>query len=235
MIVPGIVSEDAPEWGFDHMKEFVVIGLGSFGTNVALTLANSGATVMVVDQDEGKLEEIANEVTDTICADASNPAVLGQLGIGNYDGAVVGIGDNFEASVLIVMQLKELGIPYVMAKASTDLEGRILRKVGADKITFPDREMGIRAGNQIMNGNYFEAIEVSDRYSIVDLGVPAAWIGQSLAELDIRSRYGVNVIGIREADGVNINPAPEEKLQDGDILIVLGDNSQLKKIREMEA
>ena len=231
----GIVSKDAPEWRFDHMKEFVVIGLGSFGTNVALTLANSGATVMVVDQNEGKLEEIANEVADTICADASNPAVLGQLGIGNYDGAVVGIGDNFEASVLIVMQLKELGIPYVMAKASTDLEGRILRKVGADKITFPDREMGIRAGNQIMNGNYFEAIEVSDRYSIVDLGVPAAWIGQSLAELNIRSRYGVNVIGIREVDGVNINPAPEEKLQDGDILIVLGDNSQLKKIREIKA
>jgi trk system potassium uptake protein TrkA len=215
------------------MKEFVIIGLGHFGMNVAMTLANSGATVMVVDKDENKLEEIAGEVTHTICADAANPAVLKQLGINNYDGAIVGIGHALETSVLITMQLKEMGMPFVMAKAATNLEGRILHKIGADKVIFPDREMGIRVGNQILNGNYFEAIELSDRYSIVDLEIPSAWIGKSLAELNVRSKYGVNVIGIRGLESVNINPDSNEKLKEEDVLIVLGHNTELTKLRGM--
>jgi trk system potassium uptake protein TrkA len=216
------------------MKEFVIIGLGHFGVNVAMTLANSGATVMVVDKDENKLEEIAGEVTHTICMDATNPAALKQLGINNYDGAVVGIGHALETSVLITMQLKEMGVPFVMAKAATDLEGRILHKIGADKVIFPDREMGIRVGNQILNGNYFEAIELSDKYSIVEIDVPAAWVGKSLAELNVRSRYGVSVIGIRGLESVNINPNPNEKLNEEDILITLGHNTELIKLRGME-
>lgn len=214
-------------------KEFVIIGLGNFGTNVAVTLANSGATVMVVDKDENKLEEIAEQVTYSICIDATNSVALKQLGIHNYDGVIVGIGHALETSVLIIMQLKEMGVPFVMAKAATNLEGRILHKVGADKVIFPDREMGIRVGNQIMNDNYFEAIELSERYSIVDLDVPQSWAGKSLTELNIRSRYGVSIIGIRGLESVNINPDPTEKLKSEDILIVLGDNTELKKLREM--
>jgi trk system potassium uptake protein TrkA len=131
------------------------------------------------------------------------------------------------------MQLKELGVPFVMAKAATNLEGRILHKIGADKVIFPDREMGIRVGNQIMNGNYFEAIELSESYSIVDLDVPPAWVGKSLAELNVRSKYGVNVIGIRELETVNMNPAPKEKLKAEDVLIALGHNNELSKLRGM--
>lgn len=213
-------------------KDFVVIGLGHFGSNVAVTLANSGANVMVVDNDENKLEEVAGQVAYAHCTDVTNPAALRQLGIHNYDGAIVGIGNSLETSVLVTMQLKEMGVPFVMAKAATELEGRILHKVGADKVIFPDREMGIRVGNQIMNGNYFEAIELSERYSIVDFNVPAAWVGKSLVELKIRSRYGLNVIGIRGLDSVNINPEPEEKLKEEDILIVLGQNTQLMKMRQ---
>ncbi len=214
-------------------KEFVVIGLGDFGTNVAVTLESSGAVVMAVDWDENKLEEIAEQVTHTSCTDATNPVALKQLGVQNYDGAIVGIGHALETSVLITMQLKEMGVPFVMAKASTNLEGRILHKVGADKVIYPDREMGIRVGNQIMNGNYFEAIEVSEKYSIVDFDVPRGWVGKSLTTLNIRSKYGVNVIGIRGVDSVNINPNPSEKLKEGDVLIVLGHNMELNKLREM--
>lgn len=213
-------------------KEFVVIGLGHFGNNVAVTLANFGATVMVVDKDEKKLEEIAGQVTYANCTDATNPAALKQLGIHNYDGAIVGIGQSLETSVLVIMQLKEMGVPFVMAKAATNLEGRIMHKVGADKVIFPDREMGIRVGNQIMNDNYFEAIELSERYSIVDFNVPPSWVGKSLIELKIRSRYGVNVIGIRGLETVNINPDPAEKLKEEDILIILGHNTQINKMRE---
>lgn len=213
-------------------KEFVVIGLGHFGNNVAVTLAKSGATVMVVDKDEKKLEEIAGQVAYANCTDATNPVALKQLGIHNYDGAIVGIGQSLETSVLVIMQLKEMGVPFVMAKAATNLEGRIMHKVGADKVIFPDREMGIRVGNQIMNDNYFEAIELSESYSIVDFDVPQSWAGKSLIELNIRSRYGVNVIGIRGIETVNINPDPAEKLKEEDILIILGHNTQINIMRE---
>lgn len=117
-------------------KEFVVFGVGDFGMYVAKTLANSGATVMVVDKDEERLEQIASEVTHTICADATNPEAVKQLGIGNYDGAIIGIGRSLETSALITMQLKELNVPFIMAKASTDMEGRILSRIGADKVIF---------------------------------------------------------------------------------------------------
>lgn len=214
-------------------REFVVIGLGQFGTNVAKTLANYGATVMAVDTDDRKLELVADLVTHTICADATNPEVVRQLGIQNYDGAIIGMGHDLESNVLITIQLKEIGVPFVMTKASTDLEGRILHKVGADKVIFPDKEMGYRVGNQIMNGNYFEAIELSEKYSIVDIDVPESWVGRTLSGLNIRSRYGVNIVGIRGREEININPAPDDELKADDILIVLGHNTELQKLREM--
>lgn len=214
-------------------KEFVVIGLGQFGTNVARTLSSSGAQVMVIDKDEKQLEEVANQVTHSICADATNVEAMRSLGIKNYDGVIIGIGHDLETNVLITIQMKEMGVPFVMTKAATDLEGRILRKIGADKVVSPDKEMGIRVGNQVMNGNYFEAIELSEKYSIVDIDVPSSWIGKSLVDLNVRSRYGVNIIGIRSVDGTNINPDPHEALKDEDVLIVLGHNSQLQKIREI--
>lgn len=214
-------------------KEFVVIGMGQFGANVAISLESRGAVVMAVDRDEKKLELVADRVTHTICADAANPEVMHSLGINNYDGAIIGIGNSLEDSVLITIQLKELGMPFIMAKASTDLEGRILHKVGADKVIFPDKEIGFRVGNQIMNGNYFEAIELSERYSIVDLNVPEAWKGKSLRQLDIRSRYGVSIIGIRGLEETNINPEPEYELKEDDVLIALGHNSELQRLREI--
>ena len=211
-------------------REFVIIGVGEFGNNVAKTLSNSGATVMVVDKDEAQLENIADYVTYSVCVDATNPEAMKQLGIRNYDGAIVGIGHNLETSVLITMQLKEMGVPFIMVKASTDIEGRILAKVGADKVIFPDREMGIQIGNNIMNGNYFEAIELSEEYSIVDIAVPKSWVGKTLQEANIRSKYGVNVIGIRNLQEMNINPAATHTLTDDDVLIILGHNTDIQDL-----
>lgn len=214
------------------LKEFVIFGSGEFGTNVAKTLANSGATVMVVDKDAGKLETIADFVTHSVCADATNPEAMKQLGIRNYDGAIVSIGRSLEASVLITMQLKEMGVPYIMVKAATDIEGRILARVGADKVIFPDRQMGIRIANEIMNGNYFEAIELSEEYSIVDIPVPGSWKGKTLQEINIRSQYGVNVIGVRSLEETDINPSADRVLLGEDILIILGHNTDIQQLRE---
>lgn len=215
-------------------KEFVVFGVGDFGMNVAKTLSNSGATVMAVDKNESQLEKIAGEVTHTICADATNPEAMKQLGIRNYDGAVVGIGHNLETSALITMQLEEMDVPFIMVKASTDIEGRILTRLGADKVIFPDREMGIRVANDIMNGNYFEAIELSEEYSIVDMMAPSEWVGRNLQQLNIRSKYGVSIIGIRGLEETNINPAAEYTLQPQDVLIVLGHNTEIQRLREKQ-
>ena len=215
-------------------KEFVIFGVGDFGMNVAKTLANSGATVMVVDKEESQLEKIASEVTHTICADATNPEAMKQLGIRNYDGAIVGIGHNLETSALITMQLKEMDVPFIMVKASTDIEGRILTRVGADKVIFPDREMGIRVGNDIINGNYFEAIELSDEYSIVDMAVPSSWVGKTLQQLNVRSKYGISIIGIRGLEELNVNPAADYRLLAQDILIVLGHNTEIQRLREIK-
>ena len=214
--------------------EFVIFGVGDFGMNVAKTLANSGATVMVVDKEESQLEKIASEVTHTICADATNPEAMKQLGIRNYDGAIVGIGHNLETSALITMQLKEMDVPFIMVKASTDIEGRILTRVGADKVIFPDREMGIRVGNDIINGNYFEAIELSDEYSIVDMTVPTSWVGKTLQQLNVRSKYGISIIGIRGLEELNVNPAADYRLLAQDILIVLGHNTEIQRLREIK-
>ena len=215
-------------------KEFVIFGVGDFGMNVSKTLANSGATVMVVDKEESQLEKIASEVTHTICADATNPEAMKQLGIRNYDGAIVGIGHNLETSALITMQLKEMDVPFIMVKASTDIEGRILTRVGADKVIFPDREMGIRVGNDIINGNYFEAIELSDEYSIVDMTVPTSWVGKTLQQLNVRSKYGISIIGIRGLEELNVNPAADYRLLAQDILIVLGHNTEIQRLREIK-
>ena len=215
-------------------KEFVIFGVGDFGMNVAKTLANSGATVMVVDKEESQLEKVASEVTHTISADATNPEAMKQLGIRNYDGAIVGIGHNLETSALITMQLKEMDVPFIMVKASTDIEGRILTRVGADKVIFPDREMGIRVGNDIINGNYFEAIELSDEYSIVDMPVPTSWVGKTLQQLKVRSKYGISIIGIRGLEELNVNPAADYRLLAQDILIVLGHNTEIQRLREIK-
>lgn len=214
-------------------KEFVIIGLGQFGINVAKTLANAGLTVMAVDKDEFVLEKVADEVTHTICMDATNPEAMKQLGIQNYDGAIVGMGHDLQTNVIITMQLKEMGVPYIMAKATTELEGRILRKIGADRVIFPDKEMGLRVGSEIMNGNYFEVVELSEKYSIVDILCPMTWSGKSLREVNIRSNYGVSVIGIRRREETYINPEPDYMIEEDDILIVLGHNNELQKLREI--
>ena len=146
----------------------------------------------------------------------------------------MGIGHNLETSALITMQLKEMDVPFIMVKASTDIEGRILTRVGADKVIFPDREMGIRVGNDIINGNYFEAIELSDEYSIVDMAVPTSWVGKTLQQLNVRSKYGISIIGIRGLEELNVNPAADYRLLAQDILIVLGHNTEIQRLREIK-
>lgn len=215
-------------------KEFVVFGLGRFGRSVATTLAESGCEVLVVDNDEDKIQAMADIVTYAVKADVCDSEIIETLGISNFDGAIVAIGESLEASVMITILVKELGIPFVLAKAQTDIHAKVLKKVGADTVVFPEKETGIRIAHNLMMGNLFNAIELSSTTSMMEIDVPQSWVGQSITELNLRAKYKVNVIGIKHNSELNINFNPEEALRKEDILIVIGKNDTLNKLANME-
>jgi len=214
----------------NNRKEFVVFGLGKFGCSVAKTLADNGCQVMAVDSEQSKVEEIAADVTFAVCTDVTDAEAVHSLGIRNFDGAVVAIGENLEASVLVTIIAKEMGIPYVLAKAQTELQAKVLKKVGADKIIFPEKESGMRIANNLASGNFFDAIELSTKYSMMDLDVPADWIGKTLRELNLRATRKINIIGIKRNEEFEITPDPDAPLLEDDVLVVIGNNQALKKL-----
>ncbi|BBF44324.1 Trk system potassium uptake protein TrkA [Lachnospiraceae bacterium KM106-2] len=215
-------------------KEFVVFGLGRFGKSVATTLAESGCEVLVVDENEDKIQEMADIVTYAVKADVCDAEMMESLGISNFDGAVVAIGEDLEASVMVTILAKELGIPYVLAKAQTEIHAKVLKKVGADQVVYPEKETGIRIANNLLMGNFFNAIELSCTTSMMEIDLPESWEGQSLAELNLRAKYKVNVIGIKQHDVLNINPDADQILNKSDILVVIGKNDMLNKLASME-
>lgn len=216
-------------------KQFMIIGLGQFGKSLVSTLHNSNVDLLVIDRDATKLEDISDKASQAVCADASKQEVLEQFDIDSFDGAVITIGHDMEFSVKTVMHLKEMGMPFIMAKATSDFEGRILTKVGADKIIFPDREVGIRLGKEIVSGNYYDAVDISETYSITDIVLPQKWINKSIIELNLRKVHGINVVGIRRQEDVIINPNPDFVFKDEDILIVLGSNNNIENVRKIKS
>lgn len=214
-------------------KQFMIIGLGQFGKSLVSTLHNSNVDLLVIDRDITKLEEISDQASQAVCADASKQEVLEQFDIESFDGAIVTIGHDMEFSVKTVMHLNEMGMPFIMAKATSDFEGRILTKVGADKIIFPDREVGIRLGKEIVSGNYYDALDISETYSITDIVLPNKWVNKSIIELNLRKSYGINVVGIRRQEDVIINPTPNFVFKDEDILIALGSNKDIDAVRKI--
>ena len=211
-------------------KEFVVFGLGKFGLSVAKTLADNGCQVMAVDSDPDKVEEIAEHVTYAVCTDVTDAEAIHSLGIRGFDGAIVAIGENLEASVLVTIIVKEMGIPYVLAKAQTELQAKVLKKVGADKIIFPEKETGIRIANNLVSGNFFDAIELSTKYSMMDLDLPEEWAGKTLRELNLRATKKINIIGIKRNEEFEITPDPDMPLMTDDVLVVIGRNQTLTKL-----
>lgn len=211
-------------------KEFVVFGLGRFGKSVALTLADSGCEVLVIDENEEKVHDIADRVTYAIRANVTDAETLGSLGLKNFDGAVIAIGENLEASVLATILVKELGIPYVLAKVQTETQAKVLKKVGADMVVFPEKETGIRIANKLIHGNFFDAVELSTTYSMMEIAVHEDWIGKNLIELELRSTYDINVIGMKKDEAFDINPDPSRALEADDILVVIGCNDALSQL-----
>lgn len=211
-------------------KEYIVIGLGRFGNSVAKQLEANGCKVLAVDRSEQRVGQIAEYVTLAMRIDVTDEEALGALGGRNFDGAVISIGHGLEASVLATIWAKEQGIPQIIVKAYDEMQGKILSKVGADEIVYPERQMGVHLANDLAFNNLFDTIELTSEYSIADVDILDSWAGKNLKELKIREKYGVNVIAVKRGGVLLINPSADEPMKNNDVFVLLGRNQTLQKI-----
>ena len=211
-------------------KQFVVLGLGSFGASVAVTLQQLGCDVVAVDQDMERIEDVADRVTYAMQADIGDPELFDVLGKESFDGIVITSSENLEGSIMATLAAKEAGIPYVLCKAHNKRYAEVLRKVGADAVVFPEKEMGKRIAKNLVSANLADWIALSPDYSVVEAAIPEKWIGRTLKELDVRKTYEVNVVGIKEGERVEITPDPDMPLKPKMILMLVGSNEALQRI-----
>ena len=190
-------------------KSIIVFGLGKFGQSISIELANAGAEVLAIDLDEERAHDVANIVDCAVSGDVRDTDTLESLGISNMDAAVVAITGSLDASVMATIFAKEAGVPYILAKAQDEIHGRILQKVGADKVIIPEHESGIRAARQLITGNVLDFVELSKNIRMVEITVRDAWIGHSLQELDLRRTEHINVIAVRKDEEVLVNLNPD--------------------------
>ena len=211
-------------------KSYAVIGLGQFGMSVAETLAESDCDVLAIDAREENIQEIADKVTYAVRADVREPEVLRTLGVQNVDVAVIAVAENMEASIMATMQAKELGVPYVLAKAMNALHGKILEKIGADRVIYPEQSMGLRVARNLMSGGFLDVFELSTEFSMAEFPVPTEWVGKSLQELQLRESHDLNVIAIKVGDDVEINLDPVKPLEADWHLMAVGKNKVLERL-----
>lgn len=214
-------------------KQFVVIGLGRFGASVAKTLYGLGNDVLAIDMDEDLVQEISDNVTHAVQVDATDENALRSLGIRNFDVAVVTIGANIQASVMVTLLVKELGVKYIIAKGNSDLHAKVLYKIGADKVVLPEKDMGVRVAHNLVSDSILDYIELSQDYSIMEISTLAEWQGKKLNELDLRKKYGINVVAIKKENEINISPLADEKIGKGDVIVAIGAADELKKFEGM--
>ena len=195
-------------------KQFAVFGLGSFGESIALELQKLGCEVVAVDKDMERVKGIADSVSYAMQA----------------DGVVIAEAESLEASIMATLVCKEIGVPNVIAKAKNERHATVLKKIGADSIIFPEKEMGIRMAKNLMSASFTDWIALSPDYSIVETPMPVKWSGKTLQELDVRRNYEVNVVGIKSGAHVEVNPDPSEVLREDMVLILVGSNKALEAL-----
>ena len=213
-------------------KQYVVFGAGKFGGSIAVTLQQLGCDVILVDKNPELIQELADQVSYAICANVEDTETFEELGLKNMDGAIIAITESLEASIVTTMMCHELGIPRILAKAKNSMHEKILRKVGAHKVIFPETEMGRRVAKYLVADNFADWIELSPYFSLVEMDIPARWCGKSLVELQIREKYRVNVIGVKDGDKVKVTLDPKEPLKPGVILILVGENKDLEALQD---
>ena len=214
------------------MKSYIVIGLGRFGAEMATKLYECGEEVMAVDTDETIVDKLADRVTRAVAADARDPDVLQKLGTQHFDRAIVAVGSDLAASALITMNLKALSVPYILCKAHDDTYREILEKLGADRVIIPEREVADKLALGLTHAGVMEYIELSNEFGIVEMEPIADWVGKTIRELEIRTRYGANVIAVRKGDSIRIPPDIDTPIAEDAIMVMLGSYEMLEKLKK---
>lgn len=213
-------------------KSFLVIGAGRFGKGVVHTLHESGHNVMVIDKDETLIQQISSEVTEAISADITSESCIKALGVRDFDAVVLAIGFDVQASIMAAILLIENEAKYIVAKAQTDLHGKVLDKIGVNRVVYPERDMAHKIARSLIAPTIIDMIELSDEYSVVEVKAPEEMVGKTLIELNLRARYGISVIAFRRNNGgkTNISPIAEDVVEANDIIVAIGENKHLQKI-----
>ena len=217
-------------------KSFLIIGLGRFGISLARTLTKEGHSVLGIDNDEVVIQKFSFEIDNVMKLDATDSEVLDSLGIADFEAVIISIGEKYiQNSILATLLAKEKGAKKIIAKAGTKIQGKVLSKVGADLVVFPEKDMGERVGKILSSHNIIDFIELSSDITILELKTPALMAGKDLIELNLRKKYGVTIISIKNSDGVlKTPPDVNYKFKQDDILTLIGENKLLKKLHLME-
>ncbi|MBR2460507.1 MAG: TrkA family potassium uptake protein [Clostridia bacterium] len=212
-------------------KTYAVFGLGRYGMAVSRELVNNGIEVLAVDSNEAVVNSAATELPICRCADVTDPEVIRQLGISNIDVVIVAMANNLEASVLAVTLCKDIGVKRVIAKCGSEMQKKILSRVGADEVVFPENESGTRLAKNLLSSGFIDAVTLSRDFAMTEIDVREDWIGKSLLELNLRKRFSMNVVALRRGERLNVNIDPEDKIKSGDKLIVIASTAKLATFR----
>ena len=215
------------------MKSYMVIGLGRFGTEAARKLCELGCEVLAMDVSSELVQRVSNDVTHAVVANAQDKEVLRALGAKDFDCAIVSIGDSLADSVLATMNLKELGVPYVVCKAHDETHREVLQKLGADMVVIPEQENAARLARSLSCPNVLDYIELSDEYGIIEVPAPKRWLEKTLKELNVRAKLGVNILAVKRDGKINVSPAADYQILEGDTMVVLGDSAALDAVQKL--
>ena len=211
-------------------KQYIVIGCGRFGSSVAKKMCQLGNEVMVIDKDEDSIENIAEQVTHTAIVDVTEERDLKSIGLGNFDVVIVAISSDIRASIMATIMAKEMGVPKIVCKAKDELQAKVLYKIGADKVVFPERDMGIRLAYNLASENILDQINLDPEYSIMEIVTPTNWVGKTIRELNLRAKYDITVLAVKTTSGLKVMPSPNYKMQEKNILIIIGNTDKIGDI-----
>ena len=211
-------------------KQYLVIGCGRFGSSVAKKMCQLGNEVMVIDKDEDSINNIAELVTHTAIVDVTEERDLKSIGLGNFDVVIVAISSDIRASIMATVMAKEMGVPKVVCKAKDELQAKVLYKIGADKVVFPERDMGIRLAYNLASENILDQINLDPEYSIMEIVTPQNWVGKTIIELNLRAKYDITVLAVKTQSGLKVMPSPNYKMQEKYILIIIGNTDKISDI-----
>ena len=215
------------------MKSYIIIGLGRFGQTLARQLCTLGAEVLALDKRSDLVQQVAEDVTHAVVGDGQDKEVLRALGARNFDCGIIAIGSNLAASVLTAMNLKELGVPYIICKAHDETHRKVLEKLGVDRVIIPEQENAQRLARSLNSHNVLEYIELSEDYGILEIPAPKGWIGKTIKELNVRAKLGVNIIAVENDKETNVSPSADYQIVPGDVMVVLGDNYALEAVQKL--